>query len=75
MKILSKEEIFQKAKSINDEKEINRRHKKECLKANICPECGEVLKKYKDEDYSNVTECSFNLNHYRSILYHHYDNE
>lgn len=57
-------DILKKAQSIIDEKKyINT-----CITANICPECGEILKSYRkgnSSEWLNITECSINPNHYR----------
>ena len=59
------DEILAKAMSIkNDKKRL-----KICLKAGICPICGEPLKKsivFYSIDYDVLTKCSANKTHYYS---------
>ena len=67
-------EILNKANEIIAEKE----YVKTCIKANMCPECGEELKSYrKDEgnEWWDITECSVNTKHYHESKYDCFDDD
>ena len=66
---MTKEEIYQKAREINDRKLQDRLHIRECVEANICPECGEELKTYEDDDLNDITECTINNEHFRQVKF------
>ena len=66
---MNKDEIYQKAKAINLAKLQNEEHIRECIEANICPECGEELKTYEDDDLNDITECSVNKEHFKQVVF------
>lgn len=67
-------EILNKAKNIISEKE----YIKTCIKANICPECGEELKHHRKDngnEWWDIIECPVNSNHYKNEKYDCFDDD
>jgi len=63
----TKEEIFKKAKAIVKKNEDDLIHKTTCLKAKICPECGNELFEFNDRIGYGL-ECS-DHNKYYTLQY------
>ena len=67
-------EILNKANKIITEKE----YIETCVKANICPECGEELKSYRKHgtgEWWDIVECPVNSNHYKTSEYDCFDDD
>jgi hypothetical protein len=71
---MNKSEILDKANNIISEK----KYIETCIKANICPECGEELKSYRRDEISewwDIVECPTNPNHYQTSKYDCFDDD
>jgi predicted RNA-binding Zn-ribbon protein involved in translation (DUF1610 family) len=73
---MEKEKILQKAKDILAKKNKDKEHIEICVKAGICPECGENLiernvtaQERERQNIWTVTECSKNNKHYQEKEY------
>ena len=63
--MLTKKDVFKKAQEIIKDREEEQQHIDVCMRANICPECGESIKLEAHEKYHNIivvkcTLCEFN---------------
>ena len=77
---MHKNEILKKARQILEIRNNENIHINTCVKADICPECGENLVKreatileYKNESVRSVVECTKDIKHYQ-IKEYFYDN-
>jgi len=77
---MNKDEVFTKALNILAKKEQEKKHVHVCVRANICPECGEELKSLDYEERRKLSEnkyisdeqliCSKDITHYNKKIYY-----
>ena len=66
--------ILNKANNIISEK----KYIETCVKANICPKCGEELKSHRKHgtgEWWDIVECSANSDHYKTSEYDCFDDD